>query len=431
MALGGGCLLAPSLARAEVYFGPEVRDMSARSVNALTMHQQVMQAQLRLDDTLWHFAITARGTPATLQFAGGERLDAGLNRLSLSMGGGFGKPSDFAFSFGLQAENIGASSWPLFIKGIDGYSANNAQAVYYVAVAKQGYQLSVGGLSDTGFTGLDAQGRFNPTATAYTYRPGAPPEASAAQANVGKRQRSNAFFLSLTQVEGVLLGGTIAQVREQLEDEAKTKLAALRGQLRPERWVKKAARSIPGVPSIGFDVFTPGVDPYADRYASLKKNAEQTAAGLVADAAPKPSTLVQLPLSFEDILGSGAYGRVVPQASPKPTLRMIDAGFAHSFGDEDLSFGLGVRATAFQRTETWTGSAEALVGVTSKYVSGRVAYAYNVPDAALLLPIPNAHVLGVQLVYGRSEVAMPVSPIAATLAQTTPGKRDRDEDGEK
>lgn len=57
-------------AYAETYYGPEVRDLAVRSVDALRMHQPVMVTQLRLDDTLWHFAITARGTPATIQAPG-------------------------------------------------------------------------------------------------------------------------------------------------------------------------------------------------------------------------------------------------------------------------------------------------------------------------------------------------------------------------
>lgn len=341
------------------------------------------------------------------------------------MGGGFGRPSKLALSFGLQAENVGVSSWPNFMKSLDGYAANNAQAVYYLALASQGYQLSAGGMAEMGFTGLDAQGRFSPSATPYTYRPGAPPNLAQTQAGVGKRQSSTSFFASLTHREGVVLGGTFAKVREQLGDDATTRLAALRGQLRPERWVREKLEELRGIPSIGVDFFARGVDPYADRYAALRRRAEALAAGVPPSDAPSPGAIVQLPLAFEDILGSGAYARVVPQAAPKATLRMVDVGCGRSFGDEDVAFGFGVRGTAFQRSEAWTGSAEAMVGLTTRLVSARVAYAFNVPDAAVLLPIPNAHVIGFQLVYGRAEVALPITPIAATVAQLAPERSRR------
>jgi len=42
-----------------------------------------------------------------------------------------------------------------------------------------------------------------------------------------------------------------------------------------------------------------------------------------------------------------------------------------------------------------------------------VSYSYNTPDSATFLPIPNAHVAGVQWIYGRPEMGRPLVPLLA------------------
>ena len=417
----GALASLPGTARAETYYGPEIATIARQTIDVLKLHQHALERQLAFDKAPAFFELSMRSTPATLQFDDGARTKAGITRLGLSTGFGFGKPrTGFAAFAGIQVDMVATTEFPnIFVQKREGLEVG--QGAVYGGLAVYGFQVSGGVMAETTGRGLNPQGYF--TRRKFEFREGTPPEVIDAAQNMNTDRLST--FLTFTQAEGLTVGATLAK----LQQDAKTQLAALRAQLAPERLMQRLdLRERLGVPGIGLNRYAAEIDYWGDRYQELRRQAEALANGVrsIQNVAENPlgqtseqrQETWEIPIFVNDIAGTGIRAAVIPQVKPEVKLRAVEAGYFLTV--EHLK--LGARAFAFQRGSSFTGSGEAYVALQPGFFEhfsifgvpwATLSYSYNAPESATFLPIPNAHVIGVQWVYGPPEMGRPLIPLQA------------------
>lgn len=425
---GFALLFVPRLALAETYYGPELADLARQTVDVMRLHQHVMAQQLALDETPAYLELTLRSTPATFQFDDGAKMRAGISRVGLSMGAGFGNPTTgFAGFVGLQVDSVASTQFPNPFAGTtEGEGFDYGQGLLHAGLAAEGFQVTYGlMMSGDQASGLSPQGYF--TRQGRSYRDGTPEDVRPTS------ELSYSHFITFTQAEGVSFGATLAEVASHASAAARdprgTVLAALRAEFAPARLMERLElRERLGIPGIGLDRYAAEIDYWGDRYHEVKRQAEEIANGTrlgdgsdPADAPAAPnarSETWELPLFLDDIAGTGLRVRIVPQLRPTLKLRAFEGSYRYQ--TERLK--VGARSFAFQRGKRITGSAEGYLAFQPeffKYMSlfgvpwMTVSYSYNTPDSATFLPIPNAHVAGVQWIYGRPEMGRPLVPLLA------------------
>lgn len=390
--------LAPAPAHAERWFGPEVRQLSMQSLDVLKMHLYVLRAQLAMDDTPFFFELAVRSTPGDFVLSDGTSHAGGLTRMGLSMGGGFGRPTSGLGVFaGVQYDMVYVSPFPyLFANHPDLDQAGQRQALLYVGGGAYGFQISWGIIGESTFEGLDDEGRFRPANTDAT-----PVD------NPGPRQ-----FFTFTHAEGLRAGGAIASVGGERI------LTTLRTELSPERlWERFGLREY-GLTSLGLNRYAAEVDYYLDRLESLRAVATDPGAAIDEQL----EATYEVPLRQEDILGSGAHLQLVTQVRPDVLFRSAEIGWQTRLEIVDAA----ARAIVFRRGDGHELAAEAFVAFHPewfKYFSFfgvpkiTLSYSYNTPESTTFLPIPGAHVIGAQWIYGPSEMGRPLVPLIPTVEQ--------------
>lgn len=436
-----GLLAFSRQARAETYYGPEIATLARQTIDVMKLHQHVIQQQLALDETPAFFELSIRSMPATFQFDDGAKMRAGLSRAGLSMGIGFGKPTTgFAGFIGFQVDAMATTQFPNpFVATTEGEGFDYGQSLVYAGLAAHGFQFTYGLLiSGDQASGLSPQGYF--TRQNFGYRDGTPAEV------YPTGDVTYSHFVTFSQAEGLSLGATLAEidgvsdVGDAQESATRLALAAFRAEFAPAKWIERLdLRERLGVPGIGLNRYAARIDYWGDRYHEVRRQAESfvneiRAGKEMVDAVTKAPAgeesgkeTWEIPVFLEDIVGTGVTARIIPQVLPTVKLRALEASYRYQV--ERLK--VGARTFAFQRGKALTGSAEAYVAFQPeffKYLSilgvpwMTFSYSYNTPDAATFLPIPNAHVLGVQWIYGRPEMGRPLVPLVA--------QHQRDGDGE-
>ena len=411
--VAGALVSFSSVASAETYYGPEIVSLSRQTIDVLKLHQHVIGQQLLLDRTPAFFELTLRSMPATLQYDDGARSKVGISRVGLSTGFGFGRPrTGFAGFAGIQVDMVATTEFPNFFMQREGFEVG--QGAVYGGLALFGFQATYGVMAETSGRGLNPQGYF--TRRRFEFRPGTPSEVVEARANTGDTLSS---FFTFSHAEGLTVGATLAELGE----EAKTQLAALRAQFSPVRLIDRLKlREKLGVPGIGFERYAAEVDYWGDRFQDVRRQAEALANG-IANANPNPTTTSreetwEIPIFLDDIAGTGVRARVIPQVKPEVKLRAVEVSYFVS-GD---GFKVGARTFGFQRGSSFTGSGEAYVAMQPAFFDNfsifgvpwmTLSYSYNTPESATFLPIPNAHVIGAQWLYGLPEIGRPLIPLVA------------------
>ncbi len=422
--LGFAILAAPRVALAETYYGPELADLARQTVDVMRMHQHVIAQQLALDDTPGFFELTLRSMPGTFQFDDGAKMRAGITRLGLSAGAGFGKPTTgFAGFVGLQVDSVASTQFPNpFAATTEGEGFHYGQGLLYAGLAAHGFQVTYGlMMSGDHADGLSPQGYF--TRQSHGYRDGTPEDARPTS------EVSYSHFITFTQAEGLSFGATLAEAASHLgaaveSDPQGLFLAAIHAEFAPAKLMERLdLRERLGIPGIGLDRYAAEIDYWGDRYHEMRRQAEEIANMAQLASASQAATSTanetwELPIFLDDIAGTGLRARIIPQVRPTVKLRAIEGSYRYQA--ERLK--VGARSFAFQRGKKLTGSAEGYLAFQPeffKYMSlfgvpwMTVSYSYNTPDAATFLPIPNAHVIGFQWIYGRPEMGRPLVPLLA------------------
>jgi len=389
--------LTPGTAAADRWFGPEVRQLSMQSLDVVKMHLYVLRAQLALDETPFFFELAMRSTPGEFALNDGTVEEGGLTRLGLSFGGGFGKPTTgWALFAGVQVDQIAITEFPAFITK-HGVLANatQIQGIIYAGAAAHGFQLSWGGVFDAPFGGLDANGRFA--------APGAMGDAAAVGDSADQSVRQ---IFTFTHAEGIRAGGAIAEVGGEKI------LTTLRTELSPEHlWERLGLREY-GLTMIGVNRYAAQVDYYLDKLETLQNVTAAPSAALDDEL----NATYEVPLRQEDILGTGAHAQLVTQVRPDVLFRSLEVGWQTRVEIVDAA----ARAMLFRRGDGHELAVEAFVSFRPewfKYFSFygvpkiTLSYSYNTPESTTFLPIPGAHVVGAQWIYGPSEMGRPLVPL--------------------
>lgn len=424
--LGFALLAIPRAALAETYYGPEIAGLARQTVDVMKLHQHVIQQQLALDETPAFFELTIRSMPATFQFDDGAKMKAGLSRLGLSTGAGFGKPSTgFAGFIGLQVDAVASTQFPNpFVGTTEGEGFDYGQGLIYVGLAAHGFQATYGlMMSGDQAGGLNPQGYF--TRHNSGYRDGTPTDVYPTS------ELSYSHFITFTQAEGFSLGATLAEATSHADvdslenDVTEYFLAALHAEFAPAKLMERLElRERLGIPGIGLDRYAAQIDYWGDHYHEMRSRAESIAnMGQLAGSAKQSAVDIgnetwEIPIFLDDIAGTGLRARIIPQVRPTVKLRAVEGSYRYQAD----RLKVGARSFAFQRGKKLTGSAEGYLAFQPeffKYMSVlgvpwmTVSYSYNTPDAATFLPIPNAHVVGMQWIYGRPEMGRPLVPLLA------------------
>jgi len=400
-------------AGAATYYGPEISELARQSIDVMKMHKQAMETQLTLDEAPVWFEFSERSMPARFRLDDGRAVRGGLSRLGISLGLGGGQPTTgFAAFAGIQGDYVVVSQFPNMFAKIDGFGPYTGEVVFYGGVAFEGLQVSGGMLLSRDFTNLDRDGYFMADAAKPPpVRPGGP---VAADSDTTDPQVRTSTFLMVTHSEGGALGAAFNDASRQGQDT----LAALKAEFAPRRLIDRLElHEKIGIPGIGLDLYGRGYDYYGDRVKAMRTavdNAANTGAALPSPADYYTPPTYEIPIFSRDIAGLGPWVRVVNQVSPKPLFRMLEVGYEAS-GD---FFRVAADAKLFRRGAAYTGCAEAYAALGYRRAWWTLSYSYNTPDGSTFLPIPNAHVMGFQVVYGPPEMARPLVPLMAKSADS-------------
>jgi hypothetical protein len=392
-------------------------------VNALIGNHYFVQSMLAFDRTPFTVGISNVEARADWARMDGSTFRGSLNRTKYLLSFGVGRPSSGTAVFVVgNMDGIYAGPWPAFFENAneDGHvQATSYGAVGAIGIAHQGWVAQLAYFYHNTQISADATGRFtqcdfSASCAEPSLRSGAP----AASVGVGEETSVGNTMLTLENGHGYSAGVLLTPREEATASgntERKTALGSLRLLAEPYDLLPEAI----GVLGAGLTTFGRGLDYYGDQTDAVQ---QAIAAG---EPAPEPSTkgIVEFPFTAQRIAETGATARIVLQASPAPAFRLAEAGYFYE-GDPSWRFlpQLGGRAKLFKRASGYVPSADAYAGffwvfnkdVADSHGRGLSAYAiysYNSPDAANLVPLANAHILGAQIVFGNPTALPPPSSL--------------------
>ncbi len=337
-------------------------------LDVLPWHQYVLRSQTRLDKPATFADLSLFGAPGSFVLPDGTEQSGALMRFGLGMGVGVGKPSTGVAAFGGMQFDYAMAQTPPILSS-DGTVAQAASGIGYLGLAVKGWTATAGLLPVQRLV--------------YT------PEVGGREVPVHTDQ-----IFSLYNQEGVAVAG----VRGQDLSGADV-LAAVRGELAPERLLERADLRKYGVFGVGFQHIAAGLDPYLD------------------DPGPPEDSPAhaQVPLRAEDLGERGFRVVLVPEVAPRPVLRRAQVGYV--FAKDEVW--LGGQAGLVTRAGKVLPSVQVFASFRPEYFKYfslygvpriNVAYSYNVPDTVGFFPVAGAHVFGIQYMYGRAEFSRPLVP---------------------
>lgn len=376
-------LLAVALA-AEPYTEAELVEVTDQAIDILPWQQYVVRTALKIDRPPSMLEASMYGAPAQLILPDGTQRGGSVIRFGMGFGVGVGQPRTGVAAFGGILADFAYVQDKMPPKLSDWESlAIGPNALFY------------GGLAAKGFAATASYAAHQPLY--YEEQYGGSPSRS-----------SQETLLTLSHVEGVSVGGALADAGGD------TVLAAVTGLVRPEEVLERADLRRFGVFGLGLTRFASGIDPYREE----------------ANDADSPS-LIEVPVSADDLGELGLRVSIVPQVTPRFALRRAVVGYVWEGLDRFLvggqagvvTRGGGPRPT-IQIYASALGESEEekkpLIGPPRRQ-RGLIAlsYAYNAPDSVAFFPFDGAHVFGLQVVNGRQEFGRPLVPVYRSTEELT------------
>ena len=363
-------LLWAGLARADdAPFTQDALDALARqSIDVLALHAQQQHVLLQSDKVGRNVELLVRSAPARFATPTGV-VDGGLTRFGLSNMVGLGSPRERkALWVGILADYLLVTDFPNAFRPAPGVgNAAGAQLLGYGGVV-------VGPVSANGGVFLHApvQG-LDPTDP--------PSEPLIARSFLDVRLPGGA------SVSAIGLGGPDGEVE------------GLRGLLQPEAlWERLGVREA-GLFGLAVQRFEGGGARWGERR-------------------PPEAPVWELPLLADDLFSRGFLIRVTPEISPALTVRRVEAGGLWRGDDDGLI--VGGRAGVHQRAGDWLPSVDTFVSLYPEWYARysrfgvpriQLSWSYNSPDQTTFFALPDAHVFGVQWVYGNFALGRPIVPV--------------------
>jgi len=101
--------------------------------------------------------------------------------------------------------------------------------------------------------------------------------------------------------------------------------------------------------------------------------------------------------------------------------RVLEGGYVQDFGPALVA----ARLMVVRFGDSYGPSAEAFAQFKLPKIFGiGLSYSYNSPDTLTFLPIHNAHVLGLQLCAGPTEMANPLVPLVRAVDERKHGRHE-------
>ncbi len=410
-----------------VFRGQEIYEMARSAIDITDNELRLHQANERFGTMYSHAAVTSRWAPGEFLMADGTKLGGNLARNQVLVGGGWGDTEEGLFFLGAQIDQLVAVGQPGQEKQSDSERfkpGGVAQMLYYLGGSLYGVQASAGLLFNQMGPEkllLDGYGNFSARAGGSP-RPGAPTDV---QDPVRSQNPPNSLLFTVYDGHtGAYIAMTYGgqQERTMSEDwmgnrtyrteETGSGIQDVRVNVQPLQHYLPAWFGLPFVALTRYD------RPFSELTAST----EEQSATKTTDFA----------LGADDVLRGGLRWRTVINQDGR--LRIAELGYVEEVRNGEFGFLLGARAMAVNRTGTHEPSAEGFLKASymrsepdvddkavPSWVGVAVSYSYNTPDSATFIPIPKAHVMGIQVIYGPTEVAKPLIPLVRAV-------EDREED---
>lgn len=380
-------LLLGNSAAGQTYTGPEVKAAVDPSIDILKDQVSFMSIQDRYDAVLGYASMTVRFAPMRFAHDDGTRVSAVGSRTATMFGAGFGSTSGFGVYFGAWTDVVQM-----------GPDKNQAvQGIAFAGVSFVGFQLAYDYFLKSRFSGLDGYGNFGDSKGAVPYYSYAPGGGVYADQIGGSKDAFVAYHES---------GASLVVVRDTRPES--TTVSEVRAQLQP---LKPWLESQYGLPIVAIQ-----------KLADWKSYGDPTNSAQVFQKPQASSgSPYEVELGSDDLLHEGIRVHAVMRVSPTASFRRAELAKYTDFADEHATF--AARAFAFHNDD----GVHAGLDVYLRYAFSRAgkprqepvglpfavaaSYSYNSPDASTFVPLPYAHVFGVQLVLGVPDLAKPLVPI--------------------
>lgn len=390
------------------YRGAQVKLASDSSLDIFKDHVLFLSTQDRYDAVLGYLATTVRFGKLKFADADGTKTSRVSQRAAVSMGGGYGEPSKWGFFVGATEDLV----------MIGPESDSSMQGLLFGGVALLGFQATYSAFVGSSLEGVDAYGNFRPKSSKYvsieeaTFIPGKEDNSTVFD------RPTDAFSFYHTS------GASLVLIRRRTPgSHSDHYIAETRAQLQPLKpWLEKHF----GLPMVALQRLRSEVDTFRDPKAAL--SSVGTSESDDKSASESQSKPTEVELGSDDLLGLGIRVHALTRVAPSVKFLRAEAGAYHDFDKATFAF----RSFLLSRGDSLTGSLELygqyrIISPGKKSVGFPIAiagsYSYNSPEAETFVPLPYAHVFGVQVILGVPEVAKPLVPIVRR-------KEERPRDGD-
>lgn len=401
---------------------PAWADVTGQEVAAGTRVIDITEAQLQLmaaqsawGQGLTYFGLTSRWTPTRALLNDGQRVPANISRNQLNFGWGYGALGHWALFAGASFDFIGVKNAAFrTIPSFDPGGAGQAVAFLGFALAdvQVSYGLLVSGVTATPFD-RDIWGNFQATQSDQSesgpsFRPGTPYPTEQDEGGFGAKGTELAAYEDRT-------GAFAALVWSQTQ--GKSRLVQVRANLQPLRRLPQDLLDTVGLPALGYRRLSAFVD-YYEQAKAARELAENPAPSTESTTPDEYSH--ELETGTDDLAGLGIRWRVAATVAPDTKFRRAEAGWVDALpAGSFVELRAGARATAYELVGKTELAADAFLGVAivplKKSIPGgahwAVSYSYNSPDSTTFIPLPRAHVIGLQVVAGVPETSRPLIPM--------------------
>ncbi len=414
-----------------------------QSVDVVRDHQIFLAAQNYHDALLGYFGVSSRWAPGRFLLNDGSRVAGNLMRTQMNLGFGLGSLEGFGFFLGMNSDFVTVTA----PEPPESFSPPAAGEVFtFLGLSLYDVQITYGQstrITETTALGRDPFGNFQHTGASdeMRMRPGTPYGVEAA----ANGQPSDTTVLSFYENRsGGFLSLAWADVDQWEVRDTPTgprsvylgvepELSALRLGVQPLKYLPEALYQTVGVPEVALRKLNAARDYYQE--------AKELNDIATADALSAPNLSLDDPyefeLGFDDVLEAGFRWRVVQQLSPSYAFRRAEVGYVEQFDIGSRSWlRVAAQGISYSQAGGLTHAFESYVafapiarvaqkGAFKLPLSVSASYSYNSPDTGTFLPIPDAHVFGVQFLLGYPETAKPLVPLVRAVEEHRAKKGNR------
>lgn len=376
---------AVSEARAQTYTGTQVKLAVDPSIDILRDHVAFQAQQDRYDAMLGYLSMTDRFSPLRYASDDGTRTRRVAHRAATMIGAGYGSPSEWGFY---------AGAWTDWIR-IGPQPKSAIQGLAFLGVGVLGFQATYAYFLKDRLDGLDPYGNFGDSKGGvpyYSYVPGG----GIYEDRVGGSKDAISIYHTS--------GASLVVVRDT-PSTGSTKVSEVRAQLQPlKEWLGPRL----GLPMAAVQKLREGANAVTD-----PKGAAES---VISPSTATTSSPWEVEVGGDDLFDEGIRLHAVARVAPTVSFARAEVGAYRDFGDLTAA----ARSFVFLRDGAPRASLDAFVLYAINPpgekelgfpVSVGASYSFDSPDSTTFVPLPQAHVFGVQLLLGAPEIAKSVVPI--------------------